>query len=311
MSVGHTSGYPDYTFDGNNQNIPIVFSAKTLKRFYESTVLNEVSNTEYIGEIKSKGDKVIIRTVPDVTISDYVKGTALDLENPESPSIELTIDHAKYFNFALDDVDTQQMDINMISKWAENAAARFKIVIETAVWADIYADGDAYNQGNTAGYVSQNLLLGATGAPVALTPDNILEKIIDCGQCLDERNQNEQGRWMILPAWAIAMIKKSELKDASLTGDSQSILRNGRVGMIDTFTLYKSNILSTATDSSGPSCTRILYGTQDALAFAMTLTKTENYRPQNTFANAMKGLSVYGYKVVIDDAFGMLYAYKG
>jgi len=311
MSVAWTSSYPDYTFDGDNKNIPIVFSAKTLKRFYEATVLNEISNTEYIGEIKAKGDKVIIRTVPDITINDYLKGSDLELENPESPSIELTIDYSKYFNFALDDVDTQQMDINMISKWAENAASRMKIVIETAVYADIYADSDTYNAGNTAGYISQNLLLGATGAPVAVTPDNILDKIIDCGQCLDERNQNEQGRWMILPAWAIAMIKKSELKDVSITGDSQSILRNGRVGMIDTFTLYKSNILSTATDSSGPVCTRILYGTKDALAFAMSINKTENYRPQDTFANAMKGLVVYGYKVVIDDAFGMLYAYKG
>ena len=58
-----------------------------------------------------------IRTVPDITISDYKKGQALDLEHPENPNIEFTIDYAKYFNFAIDDVDKKQMDLAMMEKW--------------------------------------------------------------------------------------------------------------------------------------------------------------------------------------------------
>jgi hypothetical protein len=313
MAVGRVGNYPDYTFDGVNKNIPIIFSGKTLEKFYASTVLTEISNTDYLGEIKNQGDKVIIRTTPNITISDYNKGQKLDLEHPESPAMELTIDYAKYFNFALDDIDIKQFDIAMMDKWADDAAQQLKISIESKVFADstIYNGAVAANKGNTAGRISGNLTFGAAGTPLILTRDNILDIIIDVNLCLNEQNIPEESRYILLPSWAIAMLKKSDLKDASLTGDASSTLRTGRVGTIDGLTLYSSNLLATASDGSGVTAWRCIAGHKMGFCFVTQLTKVETYRPQDTFADAMKGLNVFGYGIVQAASMVNLYIAKG
>jgi hypothetical protein len=311
MGINRVSGNPNYTNTGSSRYIPIVFSAKTLTRFYATTVLNEIANTDYVGEITAKGDTVVIRTIPDININTYVKGMNLDLQNPESPAIELTIDHANYFNFGIDDVDEKQFDVKRISEWADNAAKRLKITVETAVFADIYADAATYNKGITAGYIEQNILLGTNAAPIAITPTNVVRKITEMGQCLTEYNVPEDGRWMIVPAWFSTMLQNSELKDASLTGKPESPLLNGMIGSIGRFKIYDSNLLYKVTGDGGQKCTNILFGHKAALAFAIQLTKTETYRPERAFANAMKGLQVHGYKVVQPTALGNMVAYQG
>jgi hypothetical protein len=110
----------------------------------------------------------------------------------------------------------------------------------------IDAGVDALNKGATAGKVSANIDLGASGAPAVLTPATVLNYIVDLGTCLDEYNIPETGRWLIIPPWAAGMIKKSDLRNASISGDGVSLMRNGRLGMIDRFTLYASNLLPTA-----------------------------------------------------------------
>src|SRR4029077_7465366 len=109
---------------------------------------------------------------------------------------------------------------------------------------------DANNRGVTAGAITHNINLGVTGTPVTVIPRNptagqieIIDMILSLGQALDEQNIPETGRWVVMPTWAATMIKKSELRDAALTGDGVSILRNGRLGMLDRFTLYSSNLL--------------------------------------------------------------------
>jgi hypothetical protein len=316
MAIDRVAGHPNYA--GVNDYIIPVYSAKTLKKFYEYTVLNEVTNTEYLGEIKNAGDTVIIRTEPDLTIRDYKKGQDLLLENPESPSIELVIKYAKYYNFGIDDVDEKQFDIKWMSKWSDNAAKRLKITIETelltAICAETFTQSiSSYNKGATAGKISGNINLGAmTGsAGLALTRTNILDYFVYINQVLDEQNLPDDGsRWVILPAWAASLIKLSDLKDASFTGLGQSTLLNGRVGKIDGVTIYKSNLLPTGSDGTR-TCTYLPFGTKDALAFATQFTKTEMYRPEKTFASAIKGLQVYGCELVLPQCMGKMVVYKG
>ena len=309
MAIGRAVGYPDYTYAGDSKYIPILFAGKTLEKLYSATFLSEVSNIDYVGEVRNVGDKVHIRTVPDITIRDYVKNQSLTLEHPESTAIEFTIDYAKYFNLALDDIDIKQFDLNMMDKWSSDAAMQLKITIETAVLAAIYSQVHASNAGSTAGAVSSSINLGVTGTPLQLTKTNILDVLVDCGQVLDEQNVPETERWIVLPAWAIAMIKKSDLKDASLTGDQSSPLRNGRVGMIDRLTIYNSNLLATSSDG-GNTVYNCVFGHKMALAFVSQLSKVEKYRPENGFADAIKGLTVYGFKVIQSVAMGHLYIYK-
>lgn len=305
MSVGRAAGTPDYTFDGANQNIPILFAGKCLEKFYASTMLSEIAHTDYVGEVKNKGDKVIIRTIPTVTIRDYVKNQKLELEQPESPSVEFTVDYAKYFNFALDDIDIKQMDIAMLDKWAGDAAQQMKLTIESHVFDTIYADGDSANEGLTAGKINANISLGTSGSPLTITKTNVIDLLVDVGTVLDEQNIPETDRWIILPPWMTAMLKKSDLKDASLTGDSVSPIRSGKVGQFDRLTIYNSNLLYTTGGN-----TYINFGHKSALIFLSQLTKTEMYRPQDTFADAMKGLNVYGFKVIQPTAFGTIVCKK-
>ena len=280
-------------------------------KFYAATVLAAISNTDYDGEIKNKGDKVIIRQTPSITIRDYSKNQSLTIERPEADPVELPIDNAKYFNFICDDIDAYQSDIKLMDDWSRDASQQMKISIDTGVLADIYNDPTAtYNRGVAAGKISAAINLGTSGSPTVVTKDNILEKIIDCGQVLDEQNVPEESRWLVIPAWFTAMIKKSDLKDASLTGDGTSVLRNGRIGMIDRFTLYNSNLLLKSSDSSGFTAYSVMAGQKHALSFAAQMTKMETLRSESTFGQLVRGLNVYGYKVLKSDALVELYCRK-
>jgi hypothetical protein len=174
----------------------------------------------------------------------------------------------------------------------------------------IFSSAHADNQGSTGGRIDTALNLGISGSPKLLTANNVLDFLIDCGQVLDEQNIPETERYIILPAWATALIKKSDLKDASLTGDSESTLRNGRVGRIDRFTLYNSNLLYSAADGNYTAYD-IIFGHKMGCQFVTQLTKVETYRPENTFADAMKGLNVYGYGCLQTVALGWAHIAKG
>jgi hypothetical protein len=114
---------------------------------------------------------------------------------------------------------------------------------------------------------------------------------------LDEANCPEAGRFLVIPAKMAGLIKKSELKDASLTGDGTSVVRNGRLGMIDRFTLYVSHNLNV---SSGK--TSLIAGHKMGFTFASQMTEMETIRSESTFGNIIRGLQVYGYKVVKPEA---------
>lgn len=305
--------------------IPEIWSGKLIEKFYAATVLGAIANTDYEGEIRNQGDLVKIRTRPTIGISNYQINQDLAIQRPSSNLVELQISQAKYFNLALDDVMEIQSDIDLLSTWAEDAAEQMKIAVDTDVLGamSITSDINALNRGATAGAISGDINLGVNGVPLfvnsaaegtgvgnnASNSRGVVDFIIDCGQVLDEQNIPEAGRWMVIPAWLASRIKKSELKDASLAGDGTSILRNGRIGMIDRFTLYLSNLLVPVDgyDDEYP----ILFGTSAALTFAAQFTKMETIRSERSFSNLLRGLQVYGYKVVNGVAMGRAVIAKG
>lgn len=305
--------------------IPEIWSGKLLEKFYAATVLAAISNTDYEGEIKNKGDTVHIRTRPTITIADYESDQDLSIQRPSSNLIDLAIDQAKYFNLALDDVMEVQSDLDQMSMWAEDASEQMKIAVDTDVLSYLGTTSDisATNRGNTAGAISGDIRLGTAAAPQyvgkvaagtgvgndASNEMSILDFIVNCGQALDENNIPESGRWMVIPAWMSSMIKKSDLKDASLAGDGTSILRNGRLGMIDRFTLYLSNLLPTL--DSAVDTTSVFFGTKAALTFASQFTKMETIRSERSFSNLLRGLQVYGFRVVNGTPIGRAVVAKG
>lgn len=286
--------------------IPEIWSGKLVEKFYNATVLAAISNTDYEGEIKNQGDKVKIRTKPTITIKNYRADAALELDRPVGSLVELTIDQGKYFNLILDDVMEVQSDLNNMSMWADDAAEQFKTVIDTEVLSGILHDANSANRGLTAGRISGDVNLGVTGTPLAVVARSpgvgeveIIDVILRLGQVLDEQNIPETGRWLIIPTWASAMIKQSELRQAYLSGDATSMLRNGRIGMIDRFTLYASNLQPAGVAGGLAAGEYVFYaGHAHGLTFATQFSKIETLRSEMTFGTLLRGLQVYGFGVI-------------
>lgn len=298
MPVARAGGYPNYSTNGSNF-IPEIFSGKLVQKFYAATVFGEIASTDYEGEIKNQGDVVHISTVPDITINDYEIGTDMTHENLTSTGVDLEIDKAKYYSFGIDDIDKLQSHIEKIDSWAEESSTKMKITMDTDLLGSIYADVAAANAGATAGAKSGDINLGVAATPVTLTKDNVLDFIIDTGTVLDEQNIDETGRWIVLPPRVCALIKKSDLKDASLAGDGTSIMRNGRLGMIDRYTIYSSNNLNLSGGEYD-----VIFGHKAGLTFATQITKSRRVQDQNRFRDLIQGLCVYGYEVINDTALG-------
>jgi hypothetical protein len=286
--------------------IPEIWSGKLIEKFYATTVLAAISNTDYEGEIKNQGDKVNIRTRPTITIRDYQAGQTLLVERPSSNIVTLTIDQGKYFNTILDDVMDIQSDMNLMSMWSDDAAEQMKITIDTAALLALIGQPAAANRGTAAGAKSASINLGATGTPLVTVARNptagqveVTDLLVRLGQVLDEQNIPETGRWVIIPAWFSSRTKMSELRDAALTGDGQSILRNGRLGMVDRFTLYSSNLLPSGVAAGLAAGEWVIFaGHSHGLTFATQMTKMETLRSESTFGTLMRGLQVYGSKVI-------------
>ena len=313
---GATSGstppiYPTGSSGNNLQAtgfIPEIWSGKLVEKFYASTVLAAISNTDYEGEIKNKGDRVKIRTKPTITIHNYDADGLLGLDRPTGGTVELYIGNGKYFSVVLDDVMEVQSDLNVLSMWSDDAAQQMKIAVDSDVLDGIYGQMVAQNQGVAAGAISGSLNLGVQGTPLAVVGRNpgvgqleLLDVLLRMGQVLDEQNIPEVGRWAVLPAWAGRMIKQSELRQAYLSGDSVSMLRNGRLGMVDRFTIYISNLLpNNGSDSTHFNAGEwpIYAGHAHGLTFASQISKVETLRSELTFGQILRGLQVYGYQVV-------------
>jgi hypothetical protein len=177
----------------------------------------------------------------------------------------------------------------------------------------VYADADSTNCGATAGAVTGGYNLGASGAPVPITKANIIDYITYCGGALDENDVPDENRWMVIPSWMAVMLKGSDLKDASMTGDAKSVVRSSLLGMIDRFMIYQSNNIgkvAAATEASGFQSFYVLFGSKDAISFANQFVKTESLRSSRSFDTIVRGLMVWDYKVVQPKALGYLYARK-
>ncbi|MCA9340012.1 MAG: hypothetical protein KDA17_03830 [Candidatus Saccharibacteria bacterium] len=241
----------------------------------------------------------MIRTVPSITISNYVKGQTLNYEQPESPNVSLKIDQGKYFAFEVKKVDEYQSDLNLMNDWSEDGGEQMKIAVDTDILGSVYSDADANNAGNTAGKISGNIDLGSAVTPLAVTKANILDVLVDYGTVLDEQSVPESNRWVVLPAKACGLIKKSDLKDASLAGDGTSILRNGRVGMIDRFTVYSSNNVNVAGGEYD-----VIFGHKSGITFAGQITEMEELPNPNDFGRLVRSLFVYGFETIKPESIG-------
>lgn len=309
MGVPVASGLPDYGPAGTVNFLPELYSGKLVEKFYKTTCFGEIASTDYEGEIAGYGAQVKIRTIPDVTVSDYVIGAGLGAQYPTSNSVTLAIDQAKSFNVALSTVDMRQSDVDMADLFANDGSIQLRIAADADMLQTIPADVSTDNSGSTAGATSNDINLGESTTPLTVSSTTVVNFLVDCGTVLDEQNVPDEGRWIVLPPWCVAMFKKSDLRIASLAGDGVSILRNGKVGEVDRFTIYQSQNLLTQS-SPGPA-TYAMFGHSAGLTFASQIVECEMINNPNDFGYIVRGLMVFGYEVIGPKYVGCAIIRKG
>jgi len=312
MSVNRAAGYPDLSSSSASVYTPQIYAMEILEKFYTATVFGDIANTRYEGLISKQGDKVIIRTRPDVDVFDYVKGMNLreHRQTPESTTKELLIDKAKAYCLNIDDIDKIQNDIDAMEEWAIDGGKKLAISIDSSILNGIYADAHASNTGATAGKESASYNMGVSGTPLVITKANALDTIVDIGSVLSEQDIPDENRWLVLPTWWVNLLNKGDLRRADVTGDStNSVIRNGYKGQIADFNIYSSNNYTSVSDTV--TCWHVLAGHKNALTFASQLIKNRTFPDPDSFATIMDGLQVYGYEVVDPTCLVDCYVTKG
>jgi hypothetical protein len=291
--------------------IPALWSGKLAQKFYAATVFGEIANTDYQGDIAGMGDTVIINTIPTITVSDYKIGQNLNYETPPGSTIQMVIDQGKYFGVNVNSVFELQAKPRLMDIFTNDASMQMKIKIDSDILRGTFNKGAAYNQGSSAGKISGTFNLGTDLAPVALSASNILQTITALSSVLDEANVPETDRWLVLTPTERQVLMQSNLAQAQFMGDASSILRNGRIGVIDRFTVYVSNLLPRAEAgkdwygaASAGTVKRhaMVAGHRSGITFASQIAKVETLQNPNDFGTLVRGLNVFGYQVVQKDA---------
>lgn len=310
-------------FNGKNFSgtfIPTLWSSQLNLKFYKTTMFNEIANTKWEGDIKGLGDKIVINEIPTLTVRTYTVGTSLTYEVPTPSTIELQIDKAKYFAFHVNDVIEHQSKPNLMEMFSNDAAMQLKIAVDSNVLYNTFSSANSSNKGATAGANSGAYNLGTEAAPISLTGSNVLQLLTSFSGVLDEQNIPETDRWVVIDPMTRNLLMQSNLAQAQFMGDSQSMVRTGKIGRIDRFDIYVSNNLPrinasqayyTSGDGSETSVSAtsiaskrrvIVAGHKAAISFASQITKTEQVRNPNDFGDYVRSLMVYGFKVVKTDA---------
>ena len=278
--------------------IPELWSARLLYALEKSHVATNLVNRNYEGVIANQGDTVHINSIGAVTVKDYTKNTNIaDPEVLTTADQTLDIDQAKYFNFQVDDVDKAQISGE---------------IIDTAMGRSAYAladVSDAFLLKTIANGVASTNKIGAKATLTALTASNVYENIVKMRTLLDKANVPTTGRTIVVPPEVYALLLLDDRFAKSGSDSGQNALLNGMVGRVAGFDVFMSNNCVSGTDGGSGSTAYFVITAQVASAttYAEQIIKTEAYRMEKRFADAVKGLHVYGAKVTDGSQIAAMY----
>lgn len=277
--------------------IPEIWAGTFLSGLYDALVFRNVCNTDYEGEIRGFGDTVHINELGPITINDYsaTSTSALTVQSLSDADKVLKIDRAKSFTFWIDDLDRVQ------AKPALMQEAMTRSAYATANEIDEYI-ASLYTQ---AAIVAGGSISGSTITGVDITSTNVLKYLSIAAQKLDEANVPKQGRWMVEPPW---FSHKLAIMNIVQNTANSSGLAAGYAGMdVYGFAHYTSNNVTNGTPAGDDAC--IMFGYPGSISFAAQIASVETARPSLIgFKTLVKGLTVYGVKVVRPNTLGVLYA---
>ena len=295
----------------NSFFLPKIYSKKVLNFFRKASVVEAITNTDYAGEIAAFGDSVRIIKEPVISVSDYTRGSDTTQTKLTDQELTLVVDSAKAFKFIVDDIETNMSHVNFKEVATSSAAYALRDSYDAAVIAAMFsglstsspdhtigADAAAATQtmGQHQGGSNSVDLTGSDG-----TGTDPLDMMAFMAKLLDEQNVPEEGRWFVAPPSFYNELSQSGSKLMSVDFNAgQGSIRNGLVssGKLRGFDMYKSNNVAAASTATG----KILAGHISSTATAQTIISTEVLRDPTSFGDIVRGLHVYGAKVLRPEA---------
>ena len=295
----------------NSFFLPKIYSKKVLNFFRKASVVEAITNTDYAGEISAFGDSVRIIKEPVISVSDYTRGSDTTPTKLTDKEITLVVDSAKAFKFIVDDIETNMSHVNFKEVATSSAAYALRDSYDAAVIASMFsgvstsspdhvlgADASAATQtmGQHQGGSNAIDLTGSDG-----TGTDPLDVMSFMAKLLDEQSIPEEGRWFVAPPSFYNELAQSGSKLLSVDFNAgQGSIRNGLVssGKLRGFDMYKSNNVAAASTATG----KIMAGHISSTATAQTIISTEVLRDPSSFGDIVRGLHVYGAKVLRPEA---------
>ena len=342
MAFASAAGYTNLP---NGNFSPVIYSQKVQKEFRKTSVVEDITNTDYTGEISQFGDSVRIIKEPEITVSTYARGTTLATQDLADADFTMIVDQANYFQFSIDDIEAAHSHVNFMDLATDRAAYRLADTFDSEVlgylsgwtggagsWArrtaangtkaDTTADNDellAANKlditdfaGTDLGVLSEvtSIPMAANGGAGAITsPLALLNRI---ARKMDQANVDQDGRWVVLDPVMIELLMDEDSKFVDRDFGGGDEIRNGRMGgnLVRGFRVYKSNNLpyvgtgpdTTASGGSEDNFGVIVAGHDSAIASAQQLNKTETFRSPDTFSDIVRGMQLYGRKILRPEA---------
>lgn len=264
--------------------VPEIWSQTILKSFNKNSVIAGLVNRDYEGEIKKSGDVVHIRSYGSVTVRDYTRGSAITYETLTDPKQMLTINQQKYFAFRVDDLDMAQADIPVIEGYTQQAAIAVRDVVDAYLYQH-YLEIPVSN------------IIGGASTTIAITKTNIYDNITLMAEALDAQNVPQEDRVLIVnPRFKRLLLQSDAFTRATGMGDQA--IQNGYLGNVAGFKIYVSTNVPTLAGGVVP----ILAFQKDFITLASQVSNVENVRPTDMFANAVRGLYLFGSKAVRPEA---------
>ena len=290
----------------NSFFLPSIYSKKVLNFFRKASVVEAITNTDYAGEISAYGDSVKIIKEPVISVSDYTRGADTTQTKLTDQEISLVVDSAKAFKFIVDDIETNMSHVNFKEVASSSAAYALKDAYDAAVLSTMFSGVSASSPDHVIGAdaAAGTGGVGETTASVDLgvaSEVDPLDLMARMARLLDDQSVPEENRWFVASPDFYEELSQSGSKLLSVDFNAgQGSIRNGLVssGKLRGFDMYKSNNIPSVSTATG----QCLGGHMSSTATANTILSTEVIRDPSSFGDIVRGLHVYGAKVLRDDA---------
>jgi hypothetical protein len=288
----------------NSFFLPKVYSKQVLNFFRKASVVEAITNTDYAGDIAAYGDSVRIIKEPTITVYQYERGADVTKTALTDQEVTLIVDVANAFKFIVDDIETNMSHINFRDVATSSAAYALRDAFDAGVLASMFAGVSASAPDHIIGADAAVGTAGVNETTASIDLIDVadpLDVMARMARLLDDQNIPEEGRWFVAsPAFYEALSQSSSKLLSVDYNAGQGSIRNGLVssGKLRGFNMYKSNNIAATATATG----KCLAGHMSATATAQTITSTEVIRDPSSFGDIVRGLHVYGAKVLRPEA---------